>query len=410
MKRNSLKKNFSWNFIGNLIYSVTQWALIVVITRLGGVEMVGFFSLGLAITGPIMMFTNLQLRTVQATSNERKYDLNDYLGVRIFTDVVFIITLFLILLLGNYDSFAEKIIWIIAISKIIESLSDVFFGYFQQKERMEFIAKSQITKGVLTIIIVSTLLFITENLFISLLGLNLVWLSVLFFYDLKNIRKFNIKFNCKFNIKRVRSIIKLSLPLGIVVLIVSLNTNLPRILVEKLLDIKALGIFASISYFVLVGSQFVNSIGNAMLPRLATFYRKRELGAFRKHLYFLVGISIVIGGLAIAVSIFIGDYVLIYIYGSEFYGYQRLLILLMVYGLFNYISYSLMIGLNAMRRFKIQPYLGVIWLIVSILSLYYFIPKYELMGAAFALITYSIIRVFSIMIALYAGIRRRKVI
>ena len=65
----SLRSNFAWVLTGNVIYAACQWGAIVALAKLGSSFMIGQFSLGLAIATPVLMFTNLHLRAVQAISN-----------------------------------------------------------------------------------------------------------------------------------------------------------------------------------------------------------------------------------------------------------------------------------------------------------------------------------------------------
>ena len=74
----SLRKNFSWTFAGNVVYALSQWGMLTVLAKLGSPEMVGRFALGLSITAPIVMFTNLQLRQIQATDARGEYRFGDY--------------------------------------------------------------------------------------------------------------------------------------------------------------------------------------------------------------------------------------------------------------------------------------------------------------------------------------------
>jgi hypothetical protein len=37
----SLRWNFSWTFVGNIIYSACQWGMLVVLAKIGNPEMVG---------------------------------------------------------------------------------------------------------------------------------------------------------------------------------------------------------------------------------------------------------------------------------------------------------------------------------------------------------------------------------
>ncbi len=62
----------------------------------GTPEAVGRFALGLAITTPIILFANLQLRAIQATDVRSEYLFRDYLGLR-----VLMLSLGLLMILGR---------------------------------------------------------------------------------------------------------------------------------------------------------------------------------------------------------------------------------------------------------------------------------------------------------------------
>lgn len=403
--RKSISENFIWNLLGNTIYSLSQWGLIISMTRFGNLEMVGFYSLGLAITTPILMFTNLELRTIQATA-ESNYKFSNFLALRILTSILFIIILLTIVLIRNDDYYTTLIIFLIGISKIIESFSDLTYGVYQQKERMDFISISQIVRGVISFLVVTIVLLLTNSLPFALVALLLCGLFTFIFYD--SIKIINFVSNVKpvYNFEIIKNIFLKSLPLGIAVMIVSLNINLPRLFIEGYISNQALGVYASIFYLVLIGSKFINAVGQAMLPRLANQHKKREYNLFNKTLLILLLFSLGIGVLSIIVSFYFGEVILLTIYGEAFVSYGNLLFLFMIYATLNFISYSLMIALNAIGSFKIQPYLGTFWLIISVFSLLYFVPKYELIGAALTLILYSVSRIVSISLVLIINLRK----
>src|SRR3954469_7592651 len=81
----SLRSNFSWTFAGNVVYAGCQWGMLMVLAKLGSPERVGQFALGLAVTAPILMFSNLQLRAIQATDARREYRFGHYLALRLAT-------------------------------------------------------------------------------------------------------------------------------------------------------------------------------------------------------------------------------------------------------------------------------------------------------------------------------------
>src|SRR5689334_8730460 len=98
----TLRRNFSWTFIGNAVYAGCQWGMLVVLAKLGSPEMVGQFTLGLAVTAPIIMFTNLQLRSVQATDAKKQYIFSDYLGLRLTSVAIALLIIVVISFSGGY--------------------------------------------------------------------------------------------------------------------------------------------------------------------------------------------------------------------------------------------------------------------------------------------------------------------
>ena len=62
-----LKRNFAWTLAGNVTYAVCQWGIFLVLARLGSPGMVGQFALGFAIANPVILLSQLQLRSLQAT-------------------------------------------------------------------------------------------------------------------------------------------------------------------------------------------------------------------------------------------------------------------------------------------------------------------------------------------------------
>ena len=79
----SLRRNFSWTFLGNAVFAACLWGILAVLTKLGSPDVVGRFALGSAIATPAIMFANLQLRVVLATDASQTHEFRDYLGVRL---------------------------------------------------------------------------------------------------------------------------------------------------------------------------------------------------------------------------------------------------------------------------------------------------------------------------------------
>ena len=165
----SLRRNVSWTFVGNAVYAACQWAVVVVLARMGSRSIVGQFALAVAVTGPIIMLASMQLRWVQATDSRREYDFADCLSLRLICLSLAMVATFSIVWFVGYDPHTTWIIMIIAAAKTIEAVCDVIYGWYQQHEEMDRIARSLLVRGPLSVIAVAVVwpLFPTRAFVIS---------------------------------------------------------------------------------------------------------------------------------------------------------------------------------------------------------------------------------------------------
>ncbi|PSB46096.1 polysaccharide biosynthesis protein [Cyanosarcina cf. burmensis CCALA 770] len=401
----TLRRNFSWTFVGNAIYSACQWGMLVVLAKLGSPEVVGQFTLGLAITAPVLMFTNLQLRAVQATDAKHQYTFGDYLGLRLLATGVALAIIVAIIFFANYRWETSAVILVIGLAKVVESISDVFYGLIQQHERMDRIAISLIIKGPLSLLFLGFGVYITGGILFGVVGLAFAWVVVLIAYDVRSgalilkekvltrqvevdkktvIEK--IKLQPRWDMKMLGQLVWLSLPLGIVMMLISLNTNIPRYFIEQYLGERDLGIFAAISYLIVAGRMLVSSLGESASPKLAKYYSIGDSSAFRTLIFKLLGIGILLGGTCILVALFAGREILIILYRPEYAKQVDLFVLLMVVAGVNYLSSFLGYAMTAARYFRIQIPLFILVTAISAIASFWLIPTNGLRGAAIALL------------------------
>src|ERR1035437_3905874 len=215
----SLRLNFSWTLVGNVVYAGTQWGILVLLARLGNPEAVGQFSLGLAITAPIMLFASLSLRAVQATDARFQFQFRDYAGLRILMTIMAACIIFA--LSGTlYRGETALAVAAFALSKGIESLSDVVYGLWQQQERMDLIAKSLILRGVLALIATAVCFAVFHTVWIAVCGMAAAWGVVFAAFDVRRgitvARELGQTVMPRFSATRMKQLVRLSLPLGIV--------------------------------------------------------------------------------------------------------------------------------------------------------------------------------------------------
>ncbi len=311
----SLRRNFSWTFIGNAVYAACQWGMLVVLAKLGSPEMVGQFTLGLAVTAPIVMLTNLQLDIVQATDAKEQYAFSDYLGLRLIGTTIALVAIAIVILWTGYSLQTSLVILLVGLAKAFESVSDIFHGLIQQHERMDRIAVSLMIKGPLSLLLLGLGVYLSGSVVWGAAGLVIAWAVVLVACDIRNgTLILNQVPQIRLRWKTVTQLVWLCLPLGLVKMLLSLNTNIPRYFIEEYLGQRQLGIFAALAYLMVAGNMVIFALGESASPRLAKYYAAQNITAFRELLLKLVGLAALIGGAAIVVAQVVGKEVLTLLY------------------------------------------------------------------------------------------------
>ena len=132
---------------GNVVYALCQWGMISGLAKLGTTAAVGQFALALAITAPVFMLTNLQLRGIQATDARSSFDFEDYFTVRVAGTCIGLIVVAFILVASRYGRSTCFVVMLVAAAKAVESFTDIIAGLLQKYERLDQIAIGMMLKG-----------------------------------------------------------------------------------------------------------------------------------------------------------------------------------------------------------------------------------------------------------------------
>jgi O-antigen/teichoic acid export membrane protein len=348
----SLRSNFSWTLAGNIVYAGTQWGILVVFAKLGSPESVGVFSLGLAITAPIMLFAGLQLRAVQATDARRLVPFADYAGTRTLSTCAAVLLICAIGVAG-YRGATAAAIAALALSKGIESLSDIVYGLWQLQERMDLVARSLMLRGGLSLAATTICFVLWHTIWAAVCGMAIAWAGVFAFFDLRRaVGAGGIML--RYRGAAIKHLLWIASPLGIVTLLVSFNGNVPRYMISGMRGIRELGIFSALSYTLVAGSTIVNALGQSAMPRLAAYWAHGRVREFRKLVNRLLGLGLLLGGAGIVVAAVAGGPILKLLYGAEYAKNTGLFVWLMVAAALNYLTSFAGYGLMAARLFRCQ--------------------------------------------------------
>jgi len=375
--------------LGQSVYAGCQGGILVVLARLGGPEVVGRYALALAITAPVMGFSSLMMRQMQAADATDRYRFDDYFVVRLATTAAALLAISAIAFLGGYARETALVILAVGIVKSMEALSDIFYGLEQRRERFDLVAQSFMLRGTLGLSGLAIGLYLTDTLLGGVAGLGLSWCLVWLLFDRSVTRRWRREQRIGSGARDVEARIPLQLglawaglPLGVAAMLYMLNTNVPRYVIEEQLGEEALGIFAAMAYLALLGDMVVNSVTQAANPRLARYFMTSDTAAFRLLLGRLLVGGVSLGGAAVLVAAAVGQQLLALLFGYEFAQSPGTFVAVMLAGTALYATIPLNYGLIAVRLFKVQPLILVVAVGVNLVTCLLLVPYYGLMGAA----------------------------
>ena len=378
-----LRSSFSWTFAGNAVYGAGQWAILSLIARLGSADMLGEYALALAVTTPVVMLSHLNLRTVLATDMARRHPLGDYLAVRLATSALALACIAGVAAGSAYLRPLAAIILLTGLAQSIENVSDVYYGALQRRDRMEQVGRSMIARGIVSAAGLGFALWVTGNLIWAVCALALARLAVLLAYDFP---RGSAGESLSRSGPRSRWIVlRTALPLGVVLMLVSLNTNMPRYAIEHHLGTVDLGSFAAVASFLAIGATLINALGQAATPRLALYFSDGDFPRFLRFTLRLAGLALALGVAGVLASALLGKFVLRLIYGASYAAYSELLVAVMGAAAIAYVANILGYVSSSARQFAAQMPLAVAATAACGIASWILVPRLGLYGAAVAL-------------------------
>lgn len=383
----SLLNKAKWLLSGNILFAFSQWFMLILFSHFTNPDKLGYYSYALALTAPIFMLTNLQLRPmlVADLNTKKEFQFSQYFLLRTITIFLAIFICFLILFFKKYETFGLYVVVVVVLMKAIESYSDIIYAYYNAQKKIKFISYSLIIKSISIVGLSCLVLWLTHNILYTLITILFSYVLIMIFLDFSRVSS-DILRGHKNSISRLKHLFKLGLPLGIAVMLISLQTNIPRYFLEHFYGVKELGVYTIFYYFVVIGGILINSICQYLSPYYSEYYRDSEIKKLKKIVKVTFLVAFLIGIIGWFFSYLFGDWAVALVYGEQYIEYAHLLPLIMIAGIFTYLSVVSGYLLTSLKIFKIQVPLFLGLIILTLIYSYIFIPKFALLGAAYTTI------------------------
>jgi O-antigen/teichoic acid export membrane protein len=393
----SLRRGFSWTLAGNVTYAACQWGVLVALAKLGGADAVGRFALGLAITTPVILFANLNLRRALTTDVAHAYAFGEYLRL-----MLLMMGLAMVLLVGvafvGYSGETALVILALGAGKAMRSINELFYGLYQRREDMARIAIGNMISGGCAVILLTTVMSLTESVLYSAIAWAFGETIVLFAYNLplgktrtdasagqQGARASYDASTNRIALRKHLALAWLAMPLGLTALLISLRANIPRYFIAEYWGESALGIFAGIAYVLVAGKMVMNALVQTVLPRLSSYFAANNLAAVRRLMIRLLGIALTMGVLSVVLAYVAGGALLARLYQPEYAAHTALITWLAVGMLLEFLEFFLDCALAAARYFRLLVSANFAAALICVAASTLLIPPYGMLGAALTL-------------------------
>src|SRR5258706_8584052 len=227
-----LRADFSWVLSGNVIYSACQWGIVLLLAKLGNAEQVGLYALGMAVSAPIILFANLQVRTLLASDVKDEFRFGQYLAFRFVSLFLALLAIVAVAVWTTPDWLRRGVIILVGFAQILEYVSETYYGLMQKFDRMDRMSRSLMVKGPLALTVLCAAMYYTRNVAWAVVGLVLGRLFIVLVWDsrLDYIKNFTARL--EWNSQDMLRLLRMSLPLGGISMLASFSANIPRYFIE----------------------------------------------------------------------------------------------------------------------------------------------------------------------------------
>lgn len=402
-----LRVDFTWVLAGNILYSACQWMIVVVLAKLGTPQQVGEYSLGLAVSAPIILFGNLQLRSLLASDVAERFRFDQYLIFRLLTLGAALAVVVAVAAFWGDTREAKTVIIVVAAAQTIELVSETYYGLMQKHGRMDRISRSLMYRGPLALAAMSIVMYYTHSAVWSLTALALGRLLVFVGWDARfDVLKSGSPLRLRGNWDDQGALLRTALPLGVISMLVALNSNIPRYFVQAHGGSAELGMYSAVASLLSAGSLVVSAYGQALFLPVARACAALDRVGYRKLVLQAAGSGAVLGTASVLVSVFFGEAILARLFRPEYARYTGVLVRLMIAGTITFIASGLGFVITAARSLRPQVPLLLVTGMAAAAASWRLVPKSGLVGAADSVLIAALVQLIGTAVILQRVDRR----
>ena len=384
----------AYSVTGQLSYVIAQMIVLAALTRFHGAEAVGAFGLAMAIATPVFLLANMGMRTGLATDVQRRFGFDSYLGLTLLTACLGVVGTVLIGRLLLTEPAAQGLLLVIALMKASESVSLLAYGAFQLVGRMERVALSLSLRGWSSALIFTLLLASGASVASAFMAQLVIWAAVAMLHDFPRASRLMTRHLTRptFAVRPLFRLAQENAPLSISAFLNAVMNALPRLIIERVLGLEAVGIFTVAAYFLQAGVMVVEAVNQALLGRFAIWRQAPETADTRRIIIRLLIIATALSLAGLTLVYLGGEWLLVAGFGPEFGGAAPLLMLMALALCTKLYGIVPQVVLHSDRRFFLYMIYQAVSVVLTFSLLVILVPLYGLTGAGTTILAVAVFR------------------
>ena len=158
---------------------------LMIVTRFLDDRQADIFSIAWSISLLMATVGTFQIRMYQATDVKGVFCFRQYHLFRIITVCVMMVSSYIYILMRGYTGKKALVVMVICLFRAVDSMADVYEGWFQQKERLDLAGKALTYRIIVAVIGFGIGLALTKDLLFSCLILVASYMICYVLYDLR---------------------------------------------------------------------------------------------------------------------------------------------------------------------------------------------------------------------------------
>lgn len=389
MKRtNDLRKNFIWNLIGLSFYGFISLFLLIIVKRVNGLDISGIFSYAYSICTLVFYISLYYSRTYQIANYDNNKSFNQFISARVLSVILSLFLILMFCFVSKFDTFKIIVIMLLMLFRSVDAISDTFYGYLQEHEKLYQVGISYTLKSVIGTFLFLVVDLITNNICLSIGALLFVNVVFFYLYDYYNFKKL-YKDRILFDISNIKLIAKEAFPIFIFTFLAIFLSNAQKYVLVYISSNELQSIFAMIIMPATVLSLVGNYLINPFINKLNLFFKNGEIKEFNSLSMKIILSLFLIGIVGVFVCYFIGIPILNIIYSINLDQYRICLTIIIFASILNALSMIFSSLLIILNKNNIQT---LFYLISSVIAVFVclFISDDVIMAATLSyLISYS---------------------